>query len=122
MGWITARCGVRGQFLSTILCGHCSPAFIPGFSTASSGFDLEPREQARRICAEHGVNFIPHTAEDLQLLVFIPGSMCRIIERPVMPLYLSRKRGARLICIATNGDDGMDRLRKKVVHVFGMMP
>ena len=47
--------------------------------------------------------------------------MCGIIERPVMTLHLPRKRGARLIRIAADGDDCVYRLREKVVHVLGNM-
>ena len=38
-----------------------------------------------------------------------------------MSLHLSWKRGARLIRITTDGDDGVDRLRQKVIHVLGDM-
>ena len=44
--------------------------------------------------------------------------MSGVFERPMMPVDLAGKEGARLLGISANGDDRLDVAGKKFIQVF----
>ncbi len=70
---------------------------------------------------ENTADFITNAPENPELLVFCAGGVSRIIEAPVMPVYLAGKCWTDLVCISTNCDDGLDFPLKKFAQVFGVV-
>ena len=74
--------------------------------------------QAGGVSLEHETDFITHPAENFHLLGFVSGGVGRIVEAPMMAIYLSRKHWTYLIRLAAHGDNGVNGLIQKFVEVF----
>lgn len=72
----------------------------------------------RGIGAEDGGDFIADPAELLHDLFLRTGSVCGIVEGPVMPVHLPGERGTGLIRVVANGDDSLDAAVEELVHVL----
>ena len=70
---------------------------------------------------ENTADFIANSTEDCELLVFCAGGVSRIIEAPVVPVYLAGKCGADLVRVSANGDDGFDFPIEKFAQVLGVV-
>ena len=82
---------------------------------------MELVEATFGIGGEHAADFVPHAAEDGQLLLVGANGLRRVVEAPMMTVQLAGEQRTGLIGIAADGDHGFHRLLQKVVHVLGVM-
>lgn len=86
-----------------------------------SGAVFDRIQSSCRISFEDAADFIADATENSHLLLFRAGGMSRVIEAPVVAVYLTGKHRANLVGIATDGDDGFHILRKEFIEVLGLM-
>jgi hypothetical protein len=78
-----------------------------GFVFAAGGVGLED-----------ALDFIAHAAEDLHLFLLGASGVGGVVEAPVVAIELAGEHGAGLVGIAADGDDGLNLLVQKLVHVL----
>jgi len=91
---------------------------MPDATRATRVLPFFPIAQPRRIRFKHTPYFIAHLTETLQNFLLVAGGFRGIQKRPVMTVHLTGKNRAGLVQIATNGDDGVNRLFQKFLQVF----
>ena len=73
---------------------------------------------ARCICFKHSSDLISNLSKDLHLLFICSSRMSRVLKSPMVAVYLTWEDWARLISVAANGDDGLDRFIEKFIQVL----
>jgi hypothetical protein len=73
------------------------------------------------VCHEDHADIVPYSTEYSDAFLFGPGCVGRVIEPPMVAVYLPGEHRTRLIGIATNRDNGLDLAAEKIVHVLGAM-
>ena len=75
-------------------------------------------DPSRSVGFEDAADFIADASEDGELLFVGAGGVGWVVEAPVVAVHLAGKRGADLVGIAADGDDGFDRLGEEFVEVL----
>jgi len=68
---------------------------------------------------KYSADLITNLAKHLHLLFVASRRVSRVIESPMVTVPLAGKHWASLVRVATDSDDGFNRLLQKFVHVLG---
>ena len=101
---------------------RCSAAFRLSRRSSSSALPSGLCiPQPCRVGLKHAPYLIADTAEAGEDFFFITGRFGRVVKQPVMAICLAGENRARLVRVAANGDDGVNRRIRKSLQVFRAM-
>ncbi len=67
---------------------------------------------------ENKLDLVPHAPKNGEDFLLRARGVGRVVEAPVISIHLARKHRTSLVRIAANGDDRIDILIEKFIHVL----